>query len=285
MNPTTGCTRGIQNVAGTLSRNVRGITGHEPTVRWPAMASDDPRADDLHALVHELRNQLTPARLRLDAARLLSTDSALTTLLSSLHASLEAITRLANAFQALDGGAAEPGTSPLHEPSSARHTAAHSGARPITLLLVDDHPVLADALLAWFAADDMFAPAQHARTAAETWAILASGAQERPSRLPDVVLLDLQLPDASGLDLCRALRDAYPSLRILLHSGALHSLHAFEAHAAGASGVLPKGLEPAALRRAIREALDAAPQGATTAATSTANLRTRTGQSSPAPSA
>lgn len=243
------------------------------------MIREDPDRDELEALVHALRNELTPARLRLDAARLLVTDSALAALLTSVHASIAAITRVADDLQA------------LHDPST-RSTPAHptsaidlsrTDRQSIEVLLIDDHAILADALLAWLAADAMFAPPLHARTAAETWALLNAAANAHRPRLPDIVLLDLHLPDANGLDLCRALRDTYPSLRILLHSGALHALRTLEAHTAGASGVLPKGLEPAALRRAISDALDAAPQGPSV--TSTVSPRTRTGRSSPAPSA
>jgi CheY-like chemotaxis protein len=71
---------------------------------------------------------------------------------------------------------------------------------------------------------------------------------------PDAVLLDIMLPDGSGLDICRRLR-ASPdtaALPIIIISAIDPPLLA-EAEAAGASGYLPKPVQLSDLRAALGE--------------------------------
>lgn len=74
----------------------------------------------------------------------------------------------------------------------------------------------------------------------------------------DVVLVDLHLPDITGLEVCRAIR-ANPrtaTLPVLLISAVAEQDQATTlAKASGANGFLPDNVEPAALVAAIRKAL------------------------------
>lgn len=74
----------------------------------------------------------------------------------------------------------------------------------------------------------------------------------------DLVLVDLHLPDITGVDVCRAIRQnpRTANLPVLLISAVAEQDDATRlAEAAGANGFLPDTVEPAALVAAIRKAL------------------------------
>jgi len=89
------------------------------------------------------------------------------------------------------------------------------------------------------------------------WAkTLAEGIAAAQSSKPDIVLLDLSLPDSAGLDTVRALRAALPGVPIVILTG--HDDSALDAAAleVGAQDYLVKGqFEHDALGRAVRHAL------------------------------
>jgi DNA-binding NarL/FixJ family response regulator len=104
---------------------------------------------------------------------------------------------------------------------------------PIRLLLVDDHEVLRMGLCKLFEGSKTIRVVGQARNAAEAVA--------QADRLkPDVVLMDLRLPDGSGVEACRRIRSARPHTRVLFltsfqdQSGLLASTYA------GASGFVLK---------------------------------------------
>lgn len=85
----------------------------------------------------------------------------------------------------------------------------------------------------------------------------AGSALEAASRLPlygpDIILLDIRLPDLSGLDVCRHFQD-YKRRRgapILCMSAYGHDTDLSEVRRSGADGFLPKPLRLAELRRRI----------------------------------
>jgi two-component system response regulator DevR len=69
---------------------------------------------------------------------------------------------------------------------------------------------------------------------------------------PDVLVLDLVLEGGSALHLIRALRDAHPRLRIILHSGYVGSVVLAEARRRGATACVAKGADYRDLMDAIR---------------------------------
>ncbi|HEY4414398.1 MAG TPA: response regulator transcription factor [Verrucomicrobiae bacterium] len=71
---------------------------------------------------------------------------------------------------------------------------------------------------------------------------------------PDVVLMDINLPDINGVECVRQLKLAMPATVFVMHTVYENAERIFQAVQAGASGYLLKRTDPAALLQAIREA-------------------------------
>jgi len=71
----------------------------------------------------------------------------------------------------------------------------------------------------------------------------------------DLYILDNRLPDGSGIDLCRKIRDQYPAVPILFTSGSTKVSEIDEALNAGASHYLVKPCEPDKLKVIVKDLL------------------------------
>lgn len=121
-----------------------------------------------------------------------------------------------------------------------------SYAEPIRVLVVDDHPMWRDGV-----ARDLTESGFHVvGTAGDGEQALRVAAAVRPQ----VVLLDLNLPDLSGADLIRRLRA--PSLRVLVLSASGERQDVLDAVTAGATGYLVKSARLEELVAAVRAAAD-----------------------------
>ena len=116
----------------------------------------------------------------------------------------------------------------------------------IRLLVIDDHPVVRDGLATLLAADDSITIVGSATTAAE-----AVGAARE--RRPDVILLDLRLPDGLGIEAMEQLREAAPQARIVIFTAYPQHAGVRAAMAAGIDGCLLKDASGPDLVWAIRQ--------------------------------
>jgi DNA-binding NarL/FixJ family response regulator len=74
-----------------------------------------------------------------------------------------------------------------------------------------------------------------------------------PKELPDVVIMDIELPQMSGIDCVASLKRLIPSLEIIVFTVYEDTDNIFRALKAGASGYLIKSNRPANLLKAIRD--------------------------------
>jgi DNA-binding NarL/FixJ family response regulator len=114
------------------------------------------------------------------------------------------------------------------------------------VVIVDDHEVVRRGLAALFnMTDDIEVVGQADSVAA---------AVETVQRLkPDVVLLDVRLPDASGIDACRDITSTTPGARCLMLTSHDDDEVIFAAVMSGASGYLLKDVDAKTLVDAIRQ--------------------------------
>jgi DNA-binding NarL/FixJ family response regulator len=114
----------------------------------------------------------------------------------------------------------------------------------VSVLVVDDHPIWRDAA-ARSLAEAGFRVAGTAGTGAQALRVAAA-------TRPDVVLLDLNLPDYQGAEVTRGLLAALPSVRVLMLSASGERQDVLDAVTAGASGYLLKSAEVRDLVDAVR---------------------------------
>ena len=116
---------------------------------------------------------------------------------------------------------------------------------PIRLLLVDDHEVVRLGLRTLLRREPNVEVVGEAGTAV--------GAVEDCLRLnPDVVLMDVRLPDGTGIEACREIRSTCPATRVIFLTSFADEDAVFATIAAGADGYLLKEIDGAGLLRAIR---------------------------------
>ena len=116
----------------------------------------------------------------------------------------------------------------------------------VRVLIVDDHAVVRAGLKLLLDAEDDLEPVGEAGTARE--AIF-----EARSTKPDVVLLDVVMPDQSGLDILPQLLHEQPETKVLVLSMQDDPQYVRAAFAAGASGYVLKEAADTEVVQAIRE--------------------------------
>ena len=120
---------------------------------------------------------------------------------------------------------------------------------PIRIVLVDDHQIVRVGLKTLLENFPKLVVVGEAATASEALEIV-------PKLVPNVVLLDIRLPDGSGLDVCRKLHQTLPSIRVLMLTSYYTDDMVMDAIEAGAEGYLLKELNADFLVRSIFEVME-----------------------------
>lgn len=131
--------------------------------------------------------------------------------------------------------------------SSVPHSPGATGARPIKVLVVDDDPVLLRMVQTFLLSSEDPYEVLLANSGPEALRV----AREE---IPDLVLLDLMMPDMDGIEVCvqlRASRSTYLIPVIMLTASALHD-HRLEALRTGVDDYLSKPFDPEELEVRIQ---------------------------------
>ena len=118
----------------------------------------------------------------------------------------------------------------------------------ITVMIVDDHPVVRNGLEAMLSVEEDIevSAAVEGGNAAVEWCAA------HVDSLPDVIVTDVHMPKGDGFGMLATIRNAYPSVHVLLLAGMPLKDEENRAHEDGACGYLPKSLDGKALVKAIR---------------------------------
>ena len=142
------------------------------------------------------------------------------------------------------------------------------------ILIVDDHELIREGLRTLLDGEPDMRVIGEAKTANEGLALTR--------RLePDVIVLDVRLPDRQGIEICGELRALSPHSRILVCSGLSEGSALMEAARAGADGFVPKEGPNAEIVDAVRRVAEgAAVVGADSAAAIFRHARTSPNETS-----
>lgn len=119
-------------------------------------------------------------------------------------------------------------------------------SRPIEVFLLDDHEIVRRGVRELLEADPDIIVTGEASTAAEA-------VHRIPAVRPDVAVLDVRLPDGSGVEVCREIRSHDPNIACLMLTSFSDDDALFDAIMAGAAGYVLKQIRGNDLVAAIRK--------------------------------
>ena len=125
---------------------------------------------------------------------------------------------------------------------------ARSEATPARLLIADDHALLRTGMRAMLEAEpdlEVVGEAENGREAVELCQVL----------LPDLVLMDLSMPEMGGIEATRAIKAELPRIGVLVLTAHADQEMLLEAVRAGAAGYVLKGVGPEELVGVVRATL------------------------------
>ena len=115
---------------------------------------------------------------------------------------------------------------------------------PIRVMLVDDHEVVREGLRTLLSRNKGMTVAAEASTMQEA---IDSAARAKP----DVIIMDVRLPDGSGVEACRTIREARPETKVIMLTSYADDEALFASIVAGAAGYLLKQTRGQAVLEAI----------------------------------
>ena len=122
-----------------------------------------------------------------------------------------------------------------------------STASPVRVLLADDHLLFRKGIASLLSEEPDFEIAGEASTGREALA-------KAREVVPDVILMDLSMPEMDGLEATRRIKEEMPAVRIVILTVSDDDQDLFAAVRSGAQGYLLKKIEPRALFSALRGA-------------------------------
>ena len=122
-------------------------------------------------------------------------------------------------------------------------------AEPIRVLVVDDQELFRRGLVMLLAVEPGVEVVGEAGDG-------VAGTQLAATVAPDVVLLDVRMPKRSGIDACRAIKEAVPSAKIIMLTASEEEADLYEAVKSGASGYLVKDSSIDEVAQAVRVVAD-----------------------------
>ena len=108
-----------------------------------------------------------------------------------------------------------------------------TGAKTLRLLVVDDHEVVRQGLVALLDRREGFEVVAEAGT-------VADAIEQAKKFEPDIVVMDVRLPDGSGIEACREIRAELPAARVVMLTSYPDEEAVLSAIVAGAAGYLLK---------------------------------------------
>ncbi|MBM4434229.1 MAG: response regulator transcription factor [Chloroflexi bacterium] len=115
---------------------------------------------------------------------------------------------------------------------------------PVRVLICDDHEVVREGLRT------LVAGRAEMRVVAEAGSV-ADAIEAAVREKPDVVIMDVRLPDGSGVEACRSIREILPATRVIMLTSYPDDEALYASIIAGASGYLLKQTRTKALVEAI----------------------------------
>ena len=119
------------------------------------------------------------------------------------------------------------------------------GALPIRILIADDHQLLRQGIRNFLSLEPDFEIIGEASDGEEAIA-------QATALLPDILLLDINMPKANGIEVAAKLKETHPKIRILaltMHDDENYMMKMIQS---GAAGYLLKDVEPSMMAQAIR---------------------------------
>jgi len=123
-------------------------------------------------------------------------------------------------------------------------------ATPISVLIVDDHPLFRQGLVSILEGEPDIVLAGEASTGREALAAVEAAA-------PDVIVMDIQMPEMNGIDATAAITQVCPNVRVIILTTYEGDVHALRAMKAGAAGYMLKSM----VRKDLLDTIRAVRQG------------------------
>ena len=133
------------------------------------------------------------------------------------------------------------------------------GAAPVRLLIADDHDLVRSGLRSMLSREPGFEITGEARNGSEAVELCR---RLRPG--PDLVLMDVRMPEMDGLEATRTIKREHPGITILMVTMHDNDDYVLEATKAGAAGYVLKDASRGDLLAAMRRVINAEPLGSGT---------------------